>query len=162
MYCYVVLYCGLCCVWLLSYVLMLYCGVVLWCCVVLFFYSWIIIGRGGPILVAFVGNSCLRIYIPSSQLTPICLIFFFKLSRLHYQRNYVRTNQKNVGYSRTLTPTNRNDSTVCCAVVAWCCIVVFIVLLRGVVLKCCVLLFCYVVLLLCVVILWCCVVLCQT
>lgn len=38
-------------------------------------------------------------------------LYLLKSSRACYQRNYVPTNQENVGYPQTLT-TNKNESTV--------------------------------------------------
>lgn len=52
-------------------------------------------------------------------LEPICnnsfnTLSLLKLSRLYiyYQQDYVPTNYENFGYPRTLSPTNKNDSTV--------------------------------------------------
>lgn len=71
-----------------------------------FIYCRIIIVCGWPMLVAFVGNPCPRIYIPMNIHTSNCLLFM-KIIRLHYQWNYVPTNQENFGYPRTLTPTKK-------------------------------------------------------
>lgn len=62
---------------------------------------------GGPMFVAFVGNPCPQFYIPTNvTYATICLIF------ICYQRNHDPMNQENFAYPRTLTPMNKNDSTV--------------------------------------------------
>lgn len=40
------------------------------------------------------------------------VLYLLNLSRLHYQGNYIPSNQENFCYPRTLIPTNKNDSTV--------------------------------------------------
>lgn len=73
-------------------------------------YCGIIIVREGPIFLAFVGNPCQRIYITTNMCKHL-----FNISlqiRTCYQRNYVHTNQEHFNYPRTLTSTNKNDSTV--------------------------------------------------
>lgn len=41
-----------------------------------------------------------------------CLCNIYSRNRTCYQRNYDPTNQENFCYSRTLTPMNKNDSTL--------------------------------------------------
>lgn len=73
-------------------------------------YCGIIVVRGGPIFVAFMGNPLWRIYIPTNIYRSISLIFIKKNSQLHYQPNFVPTNQENFGYPRTMTPKNINKN----------------------------------------------------
>lgn len=73
-------------------------------------YCGIIIVLGGQMFVAFVGNHCPWTYIPTYLYTIIYLIFIKIIPMVHYQRNYVPTNQEN--FLATLTPRNKNDSTV--------------------------------------------------
>lgn len=62
-------------------------------------YCIIIIVRGGPIFVGFVGSH--EVY------TSIYLIRIRLRKRTtKYQRNYVPTNKENFGFPRTMTPTN--------------------------------------------------------
>lgn len=62
-------------------------------------YCIIIIVRGGPIFVGFVGSH--EVY------TSIYLIRIHLRKRTtKYQQNYVPTNKENFGFPRTMTPTN--------------------------------------------------------
>lgn len=58
-------------------------------------YCGINIVRGGQMFVAFVGNHCPWTCIPTYLYAIIYLIFIKIIPMVHYQRNYVPTNQEN-------------------------------------------------------------------
>lgn len=72
-------------------------------------YCGINIVRGGQMFVAFVGNHCPWTYIPTYLYTIVYLIIIKIIPMVHYQRNYVPTNQENFSY---IDPRNKNDSIV--------------------------------------------------
>lgn len=62
----------------------------------------------GLMFMAFMVNSCPRIYIPTDLCTSICLIHCIYLqNKTCYQQNFVPMNQEHFGYLRTLTPSQK-------------------------------------------------------
>lgn len=74
-------------------------------------YCGVIIVRGGPMFMALVGNPCPQIYILTNIHTSVCVTFIHEIE-LATNKNNDPTNQDSFCYPRTLTPMNKNDSTV--------------------------------------------------
>lgn len=64
-----------------------------------------------PIFMAFMGNPCTWIYIPTNLYKIFCLIFI-KIIMITPPKKLHPHDEENVGYPWTLTPTIKNDSTV--------------------------------------------------